>query len=92
MKRGIRNIIGLMLLLLFISSSKFTNISYAANQKPTVSAHAYTIIDSKTGQVLDTYNGDKKIYPRGGRVIRISNEQLKKLSFIEEEVSLVRGR
>lgn len=36
--------------------------------------------------------GDKKIYPRGGRVIRISNEQLKKLSFIEEEVSLVRGR
>lgn len=63
MKRGIRNIIGLMLLLLFISSSKFTNISYAANQKPTVSAHAYTIMDSKSGQVLDTYNGDKKIYP-----------------------------
>ena len=36
--------------------------------------------------------GDKKIHPRGGRVIRISNEQLKKLSFIEDEVSLVRGR
>ena len=37
--------------------------------------------------------GNKQIHPRGGRVIRISDEQLKRLSlFVEDDVSIGRSR
>lgn len=63
MKKRVNIIIRLMLILLFISSTVFTNIVHAASQKPNVSAHAYTVMDSKTGKILYTQNGDKRIYP-----------------------------
>ena len=41
----------------------FTSKVEASNNKPSVSAHAYVVMESKTGQVLLSQDENKKIYP-----------------------------
>lgn len=91
MKRGINVIIRLILILLFISLTPFTNIVDAATQKPTVSAHAYTVMDSNTGKILYTENGDKRIYPASTvkmmtALIAVENSSLSRKITVKQSV------
>lgn len=91
MKKNVKVIIKLMLILLFISSTVFTNIVDAATQNPTVSAHAYTVMDSNTGKILYTQDGDKRIYPASTvkmmtALIAVENSSLSRKITVKQSV------
>ncbi|MEG0857538.1 MAG: serine hydrolase [Terrisporobacter sp.] len=52
----------LVITILFISSGA-SNLAQAATSMPTVSSHAYVIMDSNSGNILYSSDPDKKIYP-----------------------------
>lgn len=59
-----RNLIVYLLTLALLSGFFVTpEIDAATNTVPTVSAHAYVIMDAHSGNILLSYNANKKIYP-----------------------------
>ena len=59
-----KKIISLFLaFVMLISSGIFTTNVHAAPARPTVYAHAYTIMDANSGEIIMSEQGNKRIYP-----------------------------
>ena len=59
-----KKIISLFLaFVMLISSGIFTANVHAAPARPTVYAHAYTIMDANSGEIIMSEQGNKRIYP-----------------------------
>ena len=63
MKRTIKYLLIVVMTLTYFLLPNINNKVDAYTKKPSVSAHAYVIMDSNTGQILDSKDAYKKIYP-----------------------------
>ena len=50
-------------LMMLISSGIFVNNAHAAQAKPTVYAHSYTVMDANSGEIIISEQENKRIYP-----------------------------
>ena len=63
MKKTIKYLLIFVITLTYFLLPSINNKVEAYTKKPSVSAHAYVIMDSNTGQILDSKDAYKKIYP-----------------------------
>ena len=63
MKKTIKYLLIFLITLTYILLPNINNKVQAYTKKPNVSAHAYVVMDSNTGQILDSKDAYKKIYP-----------------------------
>lgn len=63
MKKFNKVICLLLAMILCFSPIGLISKAEAASPKPIVSAHAYIVMDAKSGKILYSQNPDKKIYP-----------------------------
>lgn len=63
MKKINKSILSILTMIICFSIIAFNNKVEADGQKPQVYAHAYVVMDAKTGEVLHSQDMNKKIYP-----------------------------
>ncbi|CEH35596.1 D-alanyl-D-alanine carboxypeptidase [Romboutsia lituseburensis] len=63
MKKINKSILSILIMVICFSITGFNNKVEADGQKPQVYAHAYVVMDAKTGEVLHSQDMNKKIYP-----------------------------
>lgn len=80
----------LVMIIVFLSSGNL-NLVEAAKSMPTVSSHAYVIMDANSGDILYSLDADKKIYPASTvklltAIVAIENCDLSKEMTIDSEI------
>ena len=63
MRKNKRIIAIFLSLMMLISSGVFVNNAHAAQAKPTVYAHSYTVMDANSGEIIISEQENKRIYP-----------------------------
>ena len=63
MRKNKRIIAIFLSLMMLISSGVFVNNAHAAQAKPTVYAHSYTVMDANSGKIIISEQENKRIYP-----------------------------
>ena len=63
MRKNKRIIAIFLSLMMLISSGIFVNNAHAAQAKPTVYAHSYTVMDANSGKIIISEQENKRIYP-----------------------------
>ena len=63
MRKNKRIIAIFLSLMMLISSGIFVNNAHAAQAKPTVYAHSYTVMDANSGEIIISEQENKRIYP-----------------------------
>ncbi|MDU2111300.1 MAG: D-alanyl-D-alanine carboxypeptidase, partial [Clostridiales bacterium] len=63
MRKNKRIIAIFLSLMMLISSGVFVNNAHAAQAKPTVYAHSYTVMDANSGEIIISGQENKRIYP-----------------------------
>ncbi|MEF9990767.1 MAG: serine hydrolase [Romboutsia sp.] len=75
-------------ILAFLTFFSFTNVSFANNNTPSISAEFAVLMDYETGKVLYDKNSDKKLYPASTTKIWTAYIVLKNVSNLNQVIKI----